>query len=235
MSAIPRTTPFAQRVLITLGLVILGSFALTIAFEPSGWNGGTFLASSAHAENGTTPSTVTTTSVEALAADATAQPQTAPEPDEPPAIFDPVARAAATVEPVDGPLIFPEDPSEKIAAMLRQKEAELRMREEALAQREQYLEALRLETEETLRRIEQVRDQMQQLAGVADQQRQRQVKRWIEIYQKMDPAKVATVMMELDPNFQAELIAQMETSKAAKILNSFPPDKAAELSSLLRR
>jgi flagellar motility protein MotE (MotC chaperone) len=131
--------------------------------------------------------------------------------------------------------VFNTDPLQSLADSLRRKELELQLREIALAEQERNLETLRLDTQQTLERIGQIHKQMESLAAEADQQRQRQLKKWIEIFQKMSPEKVAPVLTELEPDFQLELVAQMEPSKAAKILNLFPPEKAAELSSKLNQ
>jgi flagellar motility protein MotE (MotC chaperone) len=131
--------------------------------------------------------------------------------------------------------VFKSDPLQSLANALQRKESELQERESALAEKERNLETLRLETQQTLERIEQVHRQMESLAANADQQRQWELKKWILIFQKMTPEKVAPVMIDLETDFQLELIGQMEPTKAAKILNAFPPDKAAELSRRLNR
>ena len=107
--------------------------------------------------------------------------------------------------------------------------------EARIAQQEQALETLRLETQQTLRQIEQVRREMQSLAATADAQRQKQLKKWLEIYQKMEPPKVAVVLLGLDTDFQFEVLSQLEPGRAAKILGAYPPDKAAELGRKLGR
>lgn len=130
--------------------------------------------------------------------------------------------------------VFREDPLQSLADSLKSKQRELEEREKALEEKEARLEALRLEIEENLLRSQRVLSNMERLAGEADVKRRQEVKKWVEIYQKMKPEAAGQILQGLEPEFQLELLAQMDTSKAAKILNTFPTDKAIELGDKLK-
>jgi flagellar motility protein MotE (MotC chaperone) len=203
--------PVSLFAFICLGLTLL----ITLHLPPIG--GGTIFASQAWAKSAVPPAAADAATSKTAAADVKADDTATSE----------TSDAAASV--------FQSDPLQSLADALKRKELELQQREATLVEKEHALEVLRLETQQTLERIEQVRRQMESLAVNVDQQHQKQLKKWIEIFQKMAPEKVAPLMIEQEPDFQLELIGQMETAKAAKILNAFPPDKAAELSRKLNR
>jgi flagellar motility protein MotE (MotC chaperone) len=144
------------------------------------------------------------------------------------------AKAEASVKAEDEdssePLtIFPKDQLESIADSLKRKQRELESREAALRKAEQHLEDLRKETEQNLARIEQVLEEMKKIAGQADDQRQKEIKKWVDIYQAMPPEKAGQVIQGLEPGFAMDILAKMDAKKAGKILACVAPDKAIEL------
>jgi flagellar motility protein MotE (MotC chaperone) len=207
--------PGSRRVTGTVLTLLVGTLTLFIALDVNPMTKGTFLASSAWAQ-GREPST-----------DARR-----------PALQD-KATSATTVkqEAIPGQdavaSAFQPDPLQSLAESLRLKERELAEREAALNKREKYVEALGLEVQQALAKIEQERRKMEAMATQADAERQKQLKKWIEIFQKMTPDKVAPALTGLAPDFQLQLLGQMDSAKAAKILNALPPDKAATISKQL--
>jgi flagellar motility protein MotE (MotC chaperone) len=207
--------PGSRRVAATVLTLMIGTLTLFIALDVNPMTKGTFLASSAWAQ-GSEPSK------EARR----------------PALHD-RATSATTVKQGAGQdrdaitAAFQPDPLQSLAESLRLKERELADREAALDKREKYVEALGLEVQQALAKIEKERLKMEVMATQADAERQKQLKKWIEIFQKMSPDKVAPILTGLAPEFQLQLMGQMDSAKAAKILNALPPDKAATISKQL--
>ena len=138
-------------------------------------------------------------------------------------------------ETADFDPIFEPDPLESLADSLRRKQRELDEREKQLAEDERRLTALKKEVELELTQIERALGEMKRIAGDADARHKAELKKWIQIYQKMKPDQAGRLIMGLDSDFQLELLSQMETAKAAKILNVYPSDKAIELGRKLDR
>lgn len=126
-------------------------------------------------------------------------------------------------------MVFQKDPTETMVQSLKERERKLDERERKLAEEERRLQDLKREVEAKLTASEQVLKDMRQLAGQADVEREKEIGKWIKIYQAMPAADAGKVIAELDPEFARLLLARMEAKKAAKILATFPPDKAVEL------
>lgn len=189
-----------RRVWLTT-LVILGVFTVSAAIKTGFAGSGTLLASKAWAEE------------KKPAAQSGTQPAAKAEDED-------------STEPLT---IFPKDQLESIADSLKRKQRELESREAALHKAEQHLEDLRKETEQNLARIEQVLEEMRKIAGQADDQRQKEIKRWVDIYQAMSPEKAGQVIQGLESEFAMDILAKMDAKKAGKILGFVTPDKAIEL------
>ncbi|HOE94978.1 MAG TPA: hypothetical protein PLS90_02935 [Candidatus Sumerlaeota bacterium] len=125
--------------------------------------------------------------------------------------------------------LFASDPLHTLADSLRARERELERREREVAEAEQRLETVRLEIEQNLRRTEEVLAEMRRVAGEADQRREAELKKWIQIYQGMKPDKAGPMIGALEPQFQLDLLSRMDTRKAGKILESMDPQKAKSL------
>lgn len=130
--------------------------------------------------------------------------------------------------------VFGDDPLESLAQSLKRRQRDLDARERQLADEAQRIETLRKEVEQNLTRSQQVLKQMQQLAGNAAAQRDKELARWIKIYEGMTPIQAGQVLAQLDLDFARELLTKMDPKKASKILSAFPPDKAVELSRRLK-
>lgn len=130
--------------------------------------------------------------------------------------------------------IFEDDPLESLAVSLKRRQREMDEREARLKEESQRLDALRKEVESSLARSQQVLKQMEQLAGNAAAQRDKELVRWIKIYEGMTPAQAGQMLGQLNLDFARELLAKMDPKKASKILSAFPPAKAVELGKLLQ-
>jgi flagellar motility protein MotE (MotC chaperone) len=182
-------------------LAICGVFALLGVFKAGHSGLGTLLATTAQAED-----------------------------KKPSAKSTPLPTAKAEDEDSTGPLtIFPKDPLQSIAGSLKRKQRELEARETEVRKAEQHLEDLRKETAQNLARMDQVLEEMKKVAGQADDQKRKEIKRWVDIYQAMPPEKAGQVIQGLEPEFAMNILAKMEAKKAGKILASVSPDKAVEL------
>jgi flagellar motility protein MotE (MotC chaperone) len=142
-------------------------------------------------------------------------------------------------EPVDSPQakkateaprsVFQVDPLQSLSEALKAKQLELDRRERALDERVQRLDSLRKEIEQNLVTVDQRLAQMAKIAGQADQNRQKELRKWGKIYEAMLPQQAGEVIGDLDPEFALELLEQMNPKKAGKILSNVDQKRAVEL------
>lgn len=141
----------------------------------------------------------------------------------------PVAEKSADAMTSASTSIFQSDPLQSLADALKAKEQQLRLREEALKKAELNLEALRKETERNLAQMDAILTAVKKAGAMADEQRQKELKRWVDIYQAMPPEKAGKVFEGLEMEFAVQILSQMDAKKAGKILANVEAARAVEL------
>ncbi len=193
----------ATRVAILLMALLAGVLALSAALPAWRQPLGTLLATASHAAD--------------PAPEPQATPAAAPEP------------AADTAAAAGKPWVFTPDPLDAVTHSLRERDRQLREREAELARAEARLEALRREVALNVARGEEVLAAMERIAGNADANRAKELKKWVGIYQAMKPQQAGTVMAGLDPEFALQVLSLMEPKGAGRILENMPPEQAIVL------
>ncbi len=118
----------------------------------------------------------------------------------------------------------------RLLLSLQQERQKLRKKDEALQKREIELKTLEVEVEKKLDDLKRLREQVEGLLGKKSEVEAQQVTELSKIYEKMDPAKAALVIAELDEGLAVQILSGMKRKSAGKILNSIRKDKAISLS-----
>ena len=127
--------------------------------------------------------------------------------------------------------IFRNDPLSRLVLELENKRIELDEREEALREEEVRLNVLRGEIDRKLSEMETLRASLSELAVQGD----KDLKKWIAIYQAMQPAEAAQVLAGLDDSLARRTLSGMEPAKAGKILDVMDKQRAIQLGAGLQR
>lgn len=206
------------KVLTLAGIVALGSLILGVigGLQPVldvALGGGTLLATQTRAEEQTLPP----------GGPATAQDSASKG--------DPAQQSGETQTD-----LFQNDPLVTLALSLQQKQVDLDQREKKTQAAEASLKVLRTELETRLSQLEEMRKslnaEMETFRAQVEAKRNKEAKKWVGIYQAMQPQAAAMVietMMEDDPSFAIELLSQMEPKRASKILDAMKKDKSIKL------
>jgi flagellar motility protein MotE (MotC chaperone) len=105
----------------------------------------------------------------------------------------------------------------------------LEARADALDQREQLVQAAEKRLSEKVGEMERLRSEIEALLVKYDEQETQQLKRLVEIYEKMKPKDAARIFEDLDKDVLLKVVERMNERKTAPIMAEMRPDKAQEL------
>lgn len=108
--------------------------------------------------------------------------------------------------------------------------AEYRLKEETLSLREIELKTLEGEVDKKLAELRELKTELQALVGQKDNLQGKRLLDLGKMYEKMDAAQAAELIIELDEGLAVDILARMKSKSVGRILNNIEPDKAARLS-----
>lgn len=113
---------------------------------------------------------------------------------------------------------------------IQQELAQVRAKAESLRQKEIELKSLQEEVDKKLNALGKVREQLDQQLAQKDEVQVKKVRELAKMYEKMDPATAAEVLVNLDHDLAIGILGGIKSKAAGKILASMEKDQAARLS-----
>ena len=147
--------------------------------------------------------------------------------DETPQGDPPVAR----VGDIADPCVQPEELL--VLEMVQRRTAELDQREAMIAVREQALVEYHEELEAEVARLETIRDELITLVESRSRAHAEGLDALIKMVNEMKPAPAAEVLAEVDRDLAATVLQRLSSRQAAKVMAAMDPDVAAELGEML--
>jgi len=118
----------------------------------------------------------------------------------------------------------------RILASLLEERTKIAEQKKQLDVREMELKTLRAEVDKKLDELRQLREEVEILFSRKDAEENARILELSKMYEKMDPAKAASVIATLDTELAVDILANMRQKSAGKILNNLEGEKAAALS-----
>ena len=113
---------------------------------------------------------------------------------------------------------------------IQQELAKVRAKEESLRQKEIELKSLQEEVDKKLNALTKVREQLDQQLAQKDEAQLKKIRELAKMYEKMDPAAAAEVLVNLDHDLAIGILGGIKSKAAGKILANMEKDQAARLS-----
>jgi flagellar motility protein MotE (MotC chaperone) len=104
-----------------------------------------------------------------------------------------------------------------------------------LDRREDELKILQLEVDKKLKRLEELREELDRLFVQKDDVERDKIKKLSLIYQKRDPAGAAATLASMDKYLAVSILSMMRDKSAGKILDQMDKKTAVEYSTALGR
>jgi flagellar motility protein MotE (MotC chaperone) len=120
-----------------------------------------------------------------------------------------------------------------LATELHRQRADLTIREAALDEREQLLEAIENRLRDRLAELTTARDKLAETAALVDDAAGKDVRHLAEMYRQMKPKQAGRIFNAMAPEFAAGFLGQIGADAAGLILASMEADKAYAVSLLL--
>ena len=120
-----------------------------------------------------------------------------------------------------------------LAAELHRQRADLALREAALEERAQLLEAIEERLRDRLAELTAARAKLAETAALVDDAAGKDVRHLAEMYRQMKPKQAGRIFNAMAPEFAAGFLGQMGAEPAALILANMDADKAYAVSLLL--
>lgn len=118
----------------------------------------------------------------------------------------------------------------RILVSLQEERDKLQKREKLLASKEMELKSLRREVDKKLNELRFLKEEVQKLLAIKDDEEAKKIRALGKVYEKMDPAKAASIIPFLKKELAIGILASMKKKSAAKVLNSMDKEKALILS-----
>jgi len=118
----------------------------------------------------------------------------------------------------------------RIRSSIQKEVARLREKEKLLEMKEMELKTLSREVDKKLAEMEKARIALNELLKEKKQREDKKAQELSKIYEKMEPAKAAQLLISLDKDLAVTIIEGMNSKKAGKVLNNIEPKVAATLS-----
>ena len=123
----------------------------------------------------------------------------------------------------------------RILSNLSEERLGLEERQQSLDRREDELKILQLEVDKKLKRLEELREELDRLVVEKDDVERDKVKKLSLIYQKRDPAGAAATLASMDKYLAVSILSMMRDKSAGKILDQMDKKTAVEYSTALGR
>ena len=146
------------------------------------------------------------------------------------------SNASAAGSPVfDNSVDISKDCHPTLLALLRQKNLEMKKRDEGLAKEQQDLDFLKQELDSKVKRLKDLQRSLNGPVKKKKYQQQARLQHLAGVYGSMDPARAASLLDKIDEQTVTKLFSIMKSKKVAPILAKMAPDKAARISAYLYR
>lgn len=113
---------------------------------------------------------------------------------------------------------------------IQQELAQVRAKAENLRQKEIELKSLQEEVDKKLAELSKVRQELDQRLAQKDEAQLKKVQELAKMYEKMDPASAAEILVNLDHELAIGVLGGIKSKSAGKILGNMEKDQAARLS-----
>lgn len=130
------------------------------------------------------------------------------------------------------PMSCPAPPA-ALAEALRLREAEVTVREQALAERLAALDLANAAIDQRLAELATAESRLSETLALADGAAEADLARLTAVYEAMKPKDAATLFQTMDHGFAAGFLGRMRPEAAGAILSGMPPDVAYSVSVLL--
>jgi flagellar motility protein MotE (MotC chaperone) len=117
----------------------------------------------------------------------------------------------------------------RLRLALQEEIARTRQQEEALRLKEIELKTLELEVDKKLAALKTAQQELAQLLTQKNEAESKKIKELSQIYEKMEPAKAAALLVALDEKLAIGILGGIKKKTAGKILNEIEKDKGATL------
>lgn len=114
----------------------------------------------------------------------------------------------------------------KLLKSIRERDAMLDAREEALEDRIRALEITEVRIDEKLSELKTANSELSDLVTYANDASQQDISRLAKMYEQMKPQKAGELFNQMDATFAAGFLTQMSSESAALILTNMGTDKA---------
>lgn len=121
------------------------------------------------------------------------------------------------------------EPADALLAAIREREEQLDVRAQDLANRAQALRVAEEKLAEQLDAFEQAQRNLEETLAVADQAAERDIARMTTVYENMKPEDAARIIEQMDVAFAAGLLARMRPEIAAQVMTGMDPGTAYAL------
>jgi flagellar motility protein MotE (MotC chaperone) len=118
----------------------------------------------------------------------------------------------------------------RLLVSLAQRQELLLEREKKVAHRETELKILEREVDKKIQQYRELRDETRTLLEARTERERLRVEELSAVYDRMDPARAAEALLELELPLAIDILSGMKTKAAAKVLNNMTQDQAAEMS-----
>jgi flagellar motility protein MotE (MotC chaperone) len=121
----------------------------------------------------------------------------------------------------------------RILSNLGEERLRIEERQQELDRREDELKVLQAEVDKNLKRLNELREEMEGLFAQKDEVEHDKVKKLSRIFQKRDPAGAAVTLASMDKNLAVSILSMMRDKYAGKILDQMDQKMAIEYSTAL--
>ncbi|OGQ94847.1 MAG: hypothetical protein A2521_11265 [Deltaproteobacteria bacterium RIFOXYD12_FULL_57_12] len=140
------------------------------------------------------------------------------------------APAGSGAAPADSEFTITSVEERRLLFSLRQERDRLADREKVLAQKEMELKTLEQEVDKKLNELKALREELTELLDRKTTEESGKIEELSKMYEKMEPAKAAAILVTLDEKIAIGLLGGMKKKAAASILDNMEKEKAASLS-----
>ncbi len=118
----------------------------------------------------------------------------------------------------------------RLQLSIQEEIAKTRQQAESLRLKEIELKTLELEVDKKLDALKVAREELTQLLAQKDEEESKKIRQLSKIYEKMESAKAAALLVSLDEKLAIGILAGIKKKTAGKILNEIEREKGASLS-----
>jgi len=123
--------------------------------------------------------------------------------------------------------------SAALLVQMTQREQALRLREAAMAEREQLLQAAVERLEQQIGSLQTAERELAATMALADRAAEEDIARMVRVFESMKPDEAARVFTEMDPGFAAGFLGRLNPDAAAAIMAGLEPRQAYLLSTIV--